>query len=46
MAVLPEQLIVNIHQFALADCGRRLFGGNIRRTGAESKLSGSHADGA
>ena len=42
--VLGEQLIIDVHQLALTDSRRRLLGGHIRGSLAQSQLAYAHAD--
>ena len=44
MIVLREELIVKIHQLALADGGRGLLARHIRRTAGQIELADAHAD--
>ena len=46
MMVLAEQLVVNVHQLALAHCRRGLLGGDILRPVSQSQLAHAHANGA
>ena len=43
--VLREELIVKIHQLALADGGSRLLARHIRRAPGQVELADAHADG-
>ena len=44
--ILREELIIKIHQLALADGGGRLLARHIRRTSGQIELADAHADGA
>ena len=44
--VIREELIIKIHQLALADGGGRLLARHIRRAPGQVELADAHADGA
>ena len=46
VAVLLEQTVICIHQFALTNCRRRLLCGNILGTFIEKEFSNTHSDGS
>ena len=46
VVVLAEELIISIHQFALAHGGGGLLGGDVGGTLAQAQLAHAHADGA
>ena len=46
MVVLAEQLVIDVHQLALAYGGGCLLGGNVSGPLPESQLADAHADGA
>ena len=46
MIILREELIIKIHQLALADGGGRLLAGHIRRAPGQVELADAHTDGA
>ena len=43
--VRSKQLVINVHELALADCGRSLLGGHVGGALCEVQLPDSHADG-
>jgi hypothetical protein len=45
VVIAGEQLVVGVHQFALAHGGGGLLGGHIRRAAGEVQLANPHADG-
>ena len=46
MPIFRKQLVIAVHQLALAHCGSRLLCGHIRRAARQVKLTHAHADGA
>lgn len=46
MVVLVEQLVIGVHQLALAHGGGRLLRGHILRSSRQVQLAHAHADGA
>ena len=46
VVILGEELVVDIHQLALADGGGRLLARHIRRAAGQVELADAHADGA
>ena len=46
MVKLRKQLVVDVHELALAHGGGGLLGGHIRGAGPQAQLSHAHADGA
>ena len=44
VVILGEELVVDVHQFALSDGSHRLFGGHVLRPLCEVELADAHPD--
>ena len=46
MVILAEQLVIDVHQFALSHSRRGLLGGNVLGAASQAQLSNAHANGS